>query len=74
MLTVAQIPNETVSNVSNATVAAQNETLPSDAEISRRVNTIRSTWSKAERVQRRREAEVRFADLMCALMDTDIAA
>lgn len=42
----------------------QNEILPSDLEISRRVLRIRSQWSLSERLRRRREAEQRFADLM----------
>lgn len=36
----------------------------SDAEIAQRVDRIRSAWSIAERVARRREAERRFADLL----------
>ena len=55
-------------NVSERTSVAQNETLPSDAEISRRVMRIRSGWSVGERVRRRREAEERFADLMDKLV------
>ncbi len=54
-------------NISETTVAAQNETLPSDIEISRRVLRIRSRWSVGERIRRRREAEQRFVDLMSAL-------
>jgi len=42
----------------------QNETTVSDSEISERVLRIRSGWSVAERAQRRREAERRFADLI----------
>ena len=48
-------------------IAAQNETLPTDLEISRRVLRIRSRWTIGERVRRRREAEQRFIDLMDAL-------
>ena len=53
--------------VSKSPRVAQNETLPSDAEISRRVLRIRSRWSVGERLRRRREAEQRFVDLMSAL-------
>lgn len=53
--------------VTNIQVAAQNETLPSDAEISRRVLEIRSQWTVSERLQRRREAENRFVDLLAQL-------
>ena len=62
MLTVTCEPN-----VAKMTEAAQIETLPSDVEISRRVLRIRSRWSISERIRRRQEAELRFADLMCAL-------
>ena len=62
MLTTACAPS-----VSNSTLVAQNETLPSDLEISRRVLRIRSRWTVGERIRRRREAEQRFADLMVAL-------
>lgn len=54
--------------VSETHQAAQNETLPSDLEISRRVLRIRSNWTVSERLQRRRDAEERFADLMCKLV------
>lgn len=64
MLTVTRKPN-----VSETTPAAQNETLPSDFEISRRVLRIRAGWSIGERVRRRREAETRFADLMVKLVE-----
>ncbi|MDE0865242.1 MAG: hypothetical protein OSA98_15735 [Rubripirellula sp.] len=59
--------------VSNRTSVTQNETIPSDAEISRRVMRIRSGWSVGERVRRRREAEERFVDLMGKLV-SDTAA
>ncbi len=49
------------------TTLAQNENLPSDLEISRRVLQIRATWSLSERMRRRREAEQRFTDLMLKL-------
>ena len=55
-------------NVSETRPSSQNETL-SDVEISRRVLQIRSTWTVGERVNRRREAEKRFADLLDALFD-----
>jgi hypothetical protein len=55
-------------SVSERTSVTQNETLPSDAEISSRVMRIRSGWSVGERVRRRREAEERFADLMDKLV------
>lgn len=55
-------------SVSERSSVTQNETLPSDAEISRRVMRIRSGWSVDERVRRRREAEERFADLMDKLV------
>lgn len=58
------------SAVSESHQAAQNETLPSDLEISRRVLRIRSGWSESERKQRRLVAEERFADLMCKLVDS----
>lgn len=54
--------------VSEVAPVTQNETLPSDLEISRRVLRIRSKWSVSERVRRRREAEQRFADLMDKLV------
>ena len=53
--------------VSKMPLSTQNETLPTDVEISRRVLRIRSRWSVGERLRRRREAEQRFADLMTAL-------
>ena len=45
----------------------QNETFVSNAEISARVLHIRSGWSVVERMQRRREAERRFANLIESL-------
>ena len=47
----------------------QNETLPSDVEIYRRVMAIRSGWSLSEKLRRRREAEDRLTDLMWKLSD-----
>jgi hypothetical protein len=55
--------------VSETTQVAQNETIPSDLEISRRVMRIRSLWSVGERIRRRRDAEQRFVDLMTALAE-----
>jgi hypothetical protein len=54
-------------NLSAARNSNQNETLVSDAEISARVLRIRSGWSVAERMERRREAERRFANLIESL-------
>jgi hypothetical protein len=56
-----------VSKVTDNRPANQNETFVSDAEISARVLRIRSGWSVKERLERRREAERRFADLIDAL-------
>ena len=53
--------------VANFQTAAQIETLPSDAEISRRVLAIRNGWTVSERINRRREAENRFMDLVAQL-------
>ncbi len=55
-------------NVSKTLKAAHNETQVSDIEISRRLLRIRSGWTVGERLDRRREAERRFADLMNALL------
>lgn len=55
-------------SVSERISVTQNETLPTDSEISRRVMRIRSGWSDGERVRRRQEAEERFADLMDKLV------
>ncbi|GAA4471593.1 MULTISPECIES: hypothetical protein [Novipirellula] len=59
--------------VSNSTQSTQNEIRLSDAEISRRVVAIRSGWSIAERVRRRREADKRFLDLIDALSACEAA-
>ena len=77
MLTVAELSNANVNediatNVIDAVTAV--ETLPSDEEISRRVLRIRSGWTVEERIRRRHEAEMRFADLVCKLIEADIAA
>ena len=55
--------------VLNSVMAAQNETSESeiklsDAEILRRVQNIRSTWTLAERRKRREEADRRFENLI----------
>lgn len=60
MLTVTCAP-ETTPAVSTPTDAV------SDREISQRVLRIRSNWSVTERLQRRHEAESRFADLLTSL-------
>jgi len=49
------------------TPETQNETLPTDLEILRRVTQIKSEWTLTECVRRRREAENRFAELMSKL-------
>ncbi|TWT56032.1 hypothetical protein [Allorhodopirellula solitaria] len=53
--------------VSPVAEVAQNETQLTDLEILRRVRSIRSTWSVAERMERREVAGKRFARLMDAL-------
>lgn len=53
--------------VSSVADRDQNETRPSDLEILRRVRNIRSTWTLAERMERRQEANKRFASLLEAL-------
>ncbi len=67
--------NATVSSevASSWSDAAHNEIALSDSEIMARVDRIRSGWSVAERVARRREAERRFAQLIEALSDTTAA-
>ena len=55
-------------SVSERTSVTQNDTFPSDTEISRRVMRIRSGWSDGEKVRRRREAQERFADLLDKLV------
>lgn len=64
MLT-ADTPTDTY--VFNRSESSQFETLPSDTEIFRRVQGIRSRWSVSERLRRRREADRRFSDLLDAL-------
>ncbi len=58
----------TCTAVSEVPVLTQNENLPTDLEVSRRVLEIRSGWTLSERVRRRREAERRFADLLESLV------
>lgn len=62
----------TTSTVTQAFVSpiapeAQNETRLTDIEILRRVRSIRSNWTPAERMERRHEAGKRFASLIEAL-------
>jgi hypothetical protein len=66
MLTVTNYENE----VSNWNPSSQNDVPVTDAEVLQRVSRIRRGWSAQERVQRRREAERRFAELVEALADT----
>lgn len=56
-----------IPSVSEGRSSNQNETFVSDAEISARVLRIRSGWSVQERMERRREAERRFANLIESL-------
>jgi len=66
MLTATYQPiTETTKNVPVA--VSQSETPLSDSEIMDRVMKIRSSWSVQERVERRRVADRRFADLIDAL-------
>lgn len=53
--------------VAEMNTVSQNETLPSDIEISRRVMAIRSSWTVNERIERRRAADERFENLLDAL-------
>ncbi len=57
-------------SVSESRHSNQNETFVSDADISERVLRIRSGWSVKERMERRREAERRFANLVESLGTT----
>jgi len=54
--------------------SAQNETPMTDEEVSQRVMHIRSGWSVKERIDRRQEAERRFAELIEALAGASSAA
>jgi hypothetical protein len=56
-----------IPKVSEGRNSDHNETFVSDSEISARVLRIRSGWSVQERMERRREAERRFADLIESL-------
>lgn len=56
--------HQTSHQVESRNRSAQNETTVSDEEISKRLLSIRSSWSVAERMERRREAERRFAELL----------
>lgn len=62
--TTLTIPQAFVSPVA---VDTQNETRLTDMEILRRVRNIRSSWTAAERLDRRQEAGKRFASLIEAL-------
>lgn len=53
--------------VASANRLKQDETFVSDEEISRRLLSIRSGWTVAERIERRREAERRFSELLNVL-------
>ncbi len=53
--------------VSSTPKMTQNETRLSELEILRRVRSIRSSWTVAERMERREEAGKRFAALIDAL-------
>lgn len=66
MLTVTNCQNE----VSSWNQSSQNDIPLTDAEVLQRVSRIRSGWSVQERVERRREAERRFAELVEVLADT----
>jgi hypothetical protein len=70
MLSVANYESE----VSSWEKAVHNETPLTDREVSQRVLHIRSGWSVQERLERRREAERRFAELVEALADATTAA
>ena len=51
-----------------------NNSVPmTDREVFQRVSQIRSGWSVAERVARRREAERRFSELMVVIGDVAAA-
>ena len=60
-------------NIFEAPASDQNEITVSDREISNRVLKIRSGWSVAERIRRRREAERRFDELIDTLMGAHAA-
>ena len=68
MLTVTCEPE-----VTEEVVTTENEIAVSDCEISRRVLRIRSGWSLAERIRRRREADRRFDELIEALFSVEAA-
>ncbi len=60
-LTTSTPPEQTTFQLPKA---SHHETQLSDQEIFRRVSRIRSGWSTQERVERRREADRRFEDLL----------
>ena len=63
--TTMEMPVATATLVSQ--IESQNETPVSDLDIIDRVDAIRRTWTPTERLNRRREADQRFADLLSAL-------
>jgi len=72
MLTATATPaNETYTTGRDL---SQIETLPPDHEILDRVMEIRSQWSVEERIERRKEADRRFVDLIDLLTSADVAA
>lgn len=64
----------TEQNYNEELASSQNETRLSDQEIFDRVATIRSQWTLEERVERRREADRRFENLLDILTDVEVAA
>ena len=70
MLTVTEYDEE----VSFCENSAHNEIPMTDAEVSQRVLHIRSGWSVQERIDRRQEAERRFAELIESLAGASTAA
>ncbi|TWU23056.1 hypothetical protein Pla52o_25900 [Novipirellula galeiformis] len=73
MLTAICDTDVSTKNASSPQGRRRNAVRLSDVEISRRVLAIRSGWSLAERVRRRRAADERFLDLMVALTAGDAA-
>lgn len=74
MTATATTPTVAQAFVSPVAPEAQNETRLSEIEILRRVRSIRSNWTPAERLDRRQEAANRFASLIEALCIDDHAA
>jgi len=69
MLMIANYENEEA----DFDAASQTATVLSDREIFERVSRIRRGWSVEERVERRKEAERRFAKLVDAIADAAAA-